>query len=447
MFISIVRCIVYIMYLCILACVVSCSSEVYTYSEFEAGESFTDSRIRVLQIDTLTVRTSTMKFDSLATSEAIRMLVGKYTDPVFGSVTATSFAQVIPSTYTIDVEAEYDSIVLYLKMDSYYYNDTLQTNTIHVREVSENLKPTNGDYFYNTSKVGFGSEDIGSLTYRPRPFAKDSLAIKLSDSIGIALFESLQDKKVVNLDEFKNLFKGIALIPGEADNGSIIGFSKASQATYIRLYHSISESDERVQSSLDLQINTGETPIPFFNGIHTVNPIEPLQTLNSREDNLFSADAGNLAFIQSGVGIAMKLQFPHLKSLYDINGSGTILDAVLKIKPAASSYDQSLKLRDSLSIYVVDKNNALTEQLNVDGIASIIAVLNTDDQEFNNIYYEVYLGTYLDKLLTTSVDADEGLILFPEDYSSAVDRFILQGNSINTYETILELTYAIYNEN
>lgn len=425
----------------------SCSDDSLNSSDFEAGESFTNSNIRVYEIDTVTVSTSTMKFDSLATSSATRMLIGKYNDPVFGKVKASSYAQLLPSSYTIDTDSEFDSIVLYLKPDTYYYNDTLLTNNIKIRRITEDLKPDNGeDYFYNTSTVSYEPEDLGSISYTPRPITADSLEIKLSDAFGIEIFENLQDKIIVNDDEFSHLYKGLAFIPDENDDGSIIGFSYDTSSSYVRLYHSIPESDERVQSYTDLQINTSDSPTPFFLSITSEDPIEPLQTLTDKEINLESEDSDNLSFIQSGVGIAMKISFPYIKRLNDIDGSGTILDAVLKIKPAELSYNDNLMLSSSLSVFKVDQNNSLTEQLTVDGSTGVVATLNTDDEEFNEIYYEIPLSSYIDEIITASPDSNESLILFPDDYISEVNRFILQGNSDNSFETVLEITYAIYDD-
>lgn len=425
----------------------SCTDDNLNSSDFEAGEAFTNSNIRVYEIDTVTVSTSTMKFDSLATSSATRMLIGQYNDPVFGTVKASSYAQVLPTSYTIDSDSEYDSIVLYLKPDSYYYNDTLLTNNIKIRRITEDLKPDNGEtYFYNTSTIAYDSTNLGDISFTPRPITADSLEIKLSDSLGTEIFENLQDKLIVNDDEFKNFLKGIAFIPDDNDDGSIIGYSYDTASTYIRLYHSIPESDERVQSYTDLQINMLDSPTPFFVSITSKDPIEPLQTLTDKEIDLKSEDSYDLSFIQSGVGIAMKISFPHIKRLYDINGSGTVLDAVLKIKPAEQSYDDNLMLNSTLSVFKVDQNNSLTEQLTIDGATAVTATLNTDNQEFNEIYYEIPLSTYIEEILTESPETNESLILFPYDYISEVNRFILQGNSQDSFETVLEITYAIYDE-
>tara|TARA_R110002126_G_scaffold4151_1_gene22238 strand:+ start:4127 stop:5425 length:1299 start_codon:yes stop_codon:yes gene_type:complete len=422
--------------------VISCSSEIYNDSEFVAGETFTDSNIRLILVDTLTVSTSTMKFDSITTSESTRILTGKYTDSVFGSITASSYMQFLPETYTIDSEAEFDSIVMVLGYDKYYYNDTLQKNTIHIKKINENLKPESDDYFYNTSNIGYDEDDLGFLEYYPRPLAGDSITITLVDDFGTDVFSRLQEKNIVNSDEYRDYFKGIGIVPDDTDNGSIIGFSKSSENTYLRLYFSTDTVDESVQEYMDIQINATTSPIPFFNKITADNPIAPLQTLTNSKVNLESADSNNQSFIESGIGIAMRVQFPHINSLYDIPGNGTILDGVLKIKPVAQSYDDYLKLRDTLAVYVVDQNNNLTETLT----STSYAILNRDNQEFNDIYYEIPLAYYLEELQLKDRDIDDALILLPIDYNSSVDRFIMSGNGNGENETILELTYGIYDE-
>lgn len=424
----------------------SCSSENYNNSDFVAGDAFTDSNLRVVLLDTLTVETSTMKFDSIITSGSSRMLVGKYRDSIFGTIKASSYMGMVPSTYSIDSEAVYDSIALYLKYDGYYYNDTLRTNTIHVRQLTKTLKPQEGDDFYNTATAQYSDEDLGTLSYLPRPTATDSLAIRLSDDMGLDMFSKLQEKTITTSDQFKDYFKGITLLPDEGDDGSIIGFSKASGTCFMRLYFSIAEESSQEQDYIDINLDLSSSPVPFFNQILTEDPIAPLQSLVDKEVNLSSSDSDNLSFIQSGVGIATRIQFPHVKSIYDIQGKGTILDAVLKIRPAQGTFDNKLMLRDTLSVYVVDRNNDLTGQLLYAEISPVTGILNRDNGEFNDIYYEISLGSYIEKLLLADTTTDEALILLPDDYNSTVDRFVLNGMDRSNYSVALEVTYAIYDE-
>ncbi|GLU45302.1 hypothetical protein Musp01_29260 [Muricauda sp. NBRC 101325] len=424
----------------------SCTSENYNASDFVAGESFTDSNLRVVLVDTLTINTSTMKFDSIISSEANRILVGKYTDPVFGAVQSSSYFGMLPNEYTIDDEAVYDSIALILVPDNYYYNDTLQTNNIHVKRLTSALTTGEDDYFYNTTKAQYEDQDLGVINYAPRPWTADTLEIKLSDDLGKEFFTNFQEKLITTSDQFKDYFKGVALLPGEDDNGSVIGFSKSTTTCVIRVYYSIEEELERVDDYLEIALDQTSSPIPFFNQIKAENPSENLQNLVNQELNLSSSESDDLSFIQSGVGIATRIQFPYLKSMYDLNGQGTILDATLKIRPALNSYDDNLILRDTLAVFIVDQNNDLTSQLLIQDSAPVYGILNRDNEEFNDIYYEFSIGGYLDELLTTELETDDALILLPDSYISTVDRFILNGMDNSEYSALLELTYAIYDD-
>ena len=430
--------------LALLTLVVSCSDDTINDSDFVAGGTFTNSNIRVVQIDTMNVETYTMKFDSLVTSQAARMLIGKYLDPVFGAVKSASYVELLPNSYSIDSEAEYDSIGFFLTYDAYYYNDTLKSNTIHIKELSELLEPADGSNFYNTSKVAYSEEDLGSITYTPRPLGTDSLFIKLSDTLGLGIFDQLQQKDITNTEEFKDYFHGLTFQPGEDDDGSIVGFDFSTSV--MRMYYSIPGADSRTQFTANFAINTASSPIPFFNQMSVVETNEYLTTITDSEVVPNTSVTGNQSFVQSGIGYTTKIELTNLKTLFDIPGQGTLLNAVLKIKPVAGSYSDELTLRDNLSVYIVDQNNDLSEQLVGTDNAAIQATLNLDGQEFNDIYYEIPLTTYIEGILTTERDADYAIVLLPEDYNSTVDRFVLMGTEGSDQGVKLELTYAIYDE-
>ena len=420
----------------------SCSSDTLNGSDFEAGDTFTDSDIRVIQLDTMTVDFSTMKFDSIDTSQSARMLVGKYNDPVFGTVKTASFMELVPSSYSIDTNAEYDSITFLLRPDGYFYNDTLQTSTLLIKQVNESLEPADGINFYNTSVINYDQENLGSLTYTPRPLSTDSLEIKINDTFGQALFDNLQQQNISTYDEFKNYFHGITVQPDENNNASIQGFSLASN---MRLYYSIAGENERIQYYTDFSLNIASSPSPFFNQISAEEPNTYLTALTDQETNLYSFETEYQSFIQSGIGIATRIEFPHIKSVFNIQGQGTLLDASLKIAPTIGSYNDLLMLRDTLSVFIVDQNNELSGQLYATDGSAALAILNRNDQEFNDIYYELPLSGYLEGLLSVDLESSDALILLPSNYNSTVDRFVLN-TDINTTGTTLELTYAIYDE-
>ncbi|ADV50748.1 hypothetical protein Celal_3484 [Cellulophaga algicola DSM 14237] len=423
----------------------SCSDDTND-SDFLAGDLFTDSNIRVVLIDTLTVNISTIKFDSIITSAAERILIGQYTDPVFGKVRSANYSGFLPNSYYIDTEAEYDSIVLFAKYDTYYYNDTTKTNTIKIKRLSDNFDPDENNVFYNNSTVAYDDIDLGIISYIPRPQSSDSLEIKLTDDLGLEFFNQFQNKIVTDNAEFTNEFKGLALLPDTEDDGSVIGFSKSSSDFYMRLYYSTAGEIERTQSYTDIILNTSDSPNPFFNNISATDPINYLQTLTNGEVSLSSDDSDDESFIQSGTGIATKIELPYLKTVNNVGGQGTLLKAVLKIKPVAGSYSDYLMLREYLSVYLVDKNNDITSQLYNTDASVVSAILNTYNQEYNDVYFEIDLTAYIEGILSTDLNSEESLLLIPENYTATVDRFILNGTLNSSTKTKLELTYAVYDE-
>ena len=57
------------------------------------GEDWIQVDTKVYFIDSMTVNASTFKFDSIAVSNSSRLLVGAYTDDVFGKTKAKSYLQ------------------------------------------------------------------------------------------------------------------------------------------------------------------------------------------------------------------------------------------------------------------------------------------------------------------------------------------------------------------
>ncbi|MBU2997281.1 DUF4270 domain-containing protein [Cellulophaga baltica] len=428
----------------LLTLIISCSDSTIYDTDFVAGEFFTNSSTNVVVVDTNTIYMSTIKFDSIITSSPDRMLVGKYTDPVFGEVKAANYMGFIPSSYEIDDDARFDSIIMFLDYDEYYYNDTTLTNTIHIRKLTENFDPDDDDYFYNTSTVKSEEDEVGFAVFSPRPFSTDSLEIRLNDDFGLEFFEKFQEDEISTYDEFAAFFKGLTFQPDDDDNGAVIGFTTES---IFRLYYSISDEDDFDDYYIDFSLNTVESPNPLFNQISSVNAIEDLQTLTDVEVELDESDSNNQTYMQSGVGIATKLSFPFIETINNVGGLGTILEATLKIYPVIGSYSDELELPESLLIYTVDKNNDISgTPTYFDGSTSITATLNTDEEEFGDIYYEVTITSFIEEILTNGSTLDEELIFFPSDYTTTVDRTILNGITKTNYTTTLELTYAVYDD-
>ncbi|XLS29529.1 DUF4270 family protein [Flavobacteriaceae bacterium M23B6Z8] len=419
----------------------SCSSERDEIPVLEVGSDFTDSNIRVITIDTFKVELSTFKFDSLNTSSSNRLLVGQYLDDFFGQIRASNYFELTANSYTISEDAELDSVGLILGYDNYFYNDTIPSSRLNVHLLKEEVNPED-EIFYNVNTLEYEQNPIAVLDYQPEPRDDDSLYIALPFEFGNMIFKGIQDNDINDDDDLREALKGISLQPGENDNSSIIGFSRNAGQTYLRFFFK-EKNEEEEEKTFDLFIKS-DGPRAFNNLRSDVSNL-PLDTLIDQEINLLSSKTNNQSFIQAGIGYATRIQFPTLKDIYDIPGTGTVLSAVLQIKPPRSSYSDLQPIRDSLNVNIVDQNNRITEQV-TNGGGAVYGRINDKNSEFNEVIYEIPVGIYVDRKLLEPFTIDDALILYQENYNSTVDRIILNDSQNSDFNAKLIIKYAIYDE-
>ncbi len=428
-----------------LTLVASCGSDDVNDSEFIAGEEFTDNQIRVLKTEDLIVDTSTIKLDSVVTNFAQSMLVGKVNDDFFGDTYTSTFFEISPDTYNIPNDAEFQSATLKLAHQGYFFKDTTSANIINIRaltqkiEKSSVLNDTTTYYTYNnTDDIEAELEILGTHTYEPTPLTRDTLEISLANELFMEMFDKIKTDEVTNLTDFKASFNGLTITPGESSN-AVIGYGLTN--SYVEIaYTEADGTDKTLRLSIDLfrlAPDSETAPIPFFNRIVAENQNTLLTQLTSQKESVLpSSDADHKSFIQAGIGITTLIKFPNLQSLNDIEGTGTILNAVLRLHPVDGTYDNITDLPATLDVIVVNQDNDLVI---VAGVAPIQAVLNETDK-----VYEVPLGNYINSLFLADEDNDQGIVLLPSNNNSTVNSVQLHGGQSAVNKTTLELTYAIY---
>lgn len=416
-------------------CFTSCSEDSSTYA---VGDEWINRNTKVLFFDTLTVASSSFKFDSISVSATPRLLIGAYRDPEFGLVKSKVFTQLSSTVFTIGSEAVYDSIAIILKYDGYVYNDTLQQQQFRVHIVTEEIKPDE-NYYYNTTTFKYFNETIGTRSFIPRPVQQDSLHIKLDDSFGKELFDHLQQKNITNSSEFLQKYRGL-LIDADDSNTAILGFSPQS---LLRIYYTIPNETDDLEGTLDMQFNTNNS----FHNISSNFSNTLFDALEDQTTYLPSFSTNNQTYIQAGTGIATRIDFPYLESLNNIEGTGTLLEAYLKISLKKPLSESGLKTPDSLQFYIINQRaEILSEVYNYDG-STVLGYITQQDKEFNILTYTVPLKYYID---TKAADYNGGnwyLVMFSQQFNSSLDRYIFfSEESPADYKMKLELTYALYDE-
>ncbi|WP_405208669.1 DUF4270 family protein [Aquimarina sp. LLG6339-5] len=427
-----------------LLCIISCSDREEDIPTLEVGQDFTDSNVRIISIDTFTVELSTFKFDSINTSSSSRLLLGQYEDDFFGVVTASNYFELTAFDYTLPDDAELDSIALILGYDRYFYSDTTRVAQVKVHTLMDEVKPED-DVFYNTSVLPFDPIPVTTRDYLPEPFDEDSLHISIPTTFGLNLFEMIREGDINDDEELRSNFKGFTLQPGEDNNASILGFSKNPESTYLRFFYSIPGEFGDEEETFDLFINASPLEPNSYNNIKSNVTGTFLEPLVDQEINLLSKDSENRSYIQAGGGYATRIQFPSIRKIFDIPGTGTILNANLQIKPPPQAFNNLLPIRDSLFVDIADQNNDLVDRL-FNGRGSVFAIINEENAEFNEVIYEIPIGFYLEQELEEAPIIDNALVLFSQSFNQTVDRIVLEGESSTDFRARLILTYAIYDE-
>lgn len=430
---------------------IGCAMDPSDIPTLEVGQEFTDSDINILVIDTLDLELKTIKFDSINTSESNRLLFGRYNDELLGQVEATSFLELTApggdsqnGTLNLDSESSLDSVVLVLGYDQYFLNDTTSQLQMNVHLLNEKVGKKN--VYYNTSLLDFNATPLTQYLFIPKPLGKDSLQIRLPDSFAQPLFDQIIENQINDNDDLLEYFPGLVLQASPVDSGgSVIGFSRDQEETYIRIYYSIPDEFDDDEDFLDLTISAISENATAFHRVSLNPDREEWAGILDQEDEIQSIDTDDLTVIQAGTGYATKVVIPNITSLNELRGTGTILSAILQIKPLVGSINKFHPLRDTLNIAIVDVNNEIIEEIRT-GFGLVEGVIKGEEEEFESITYEIPIGVFLDQKLSEQPRTENGLILFNENYNSTVNRLILQGEQNEDFRAKIILTYAIYAE-
>lgn len=438
----------YILFLLLFISLFSACQTDNAEGKFVVGSDYLSINNKVLLIDTLTVNVSTINMDSLITSNKSRILIGNYTDPILGKVTSESYLKLTPDSYYIGssdsdtqtVKYVFDSIAMILKYDRYYYGDTTKTQTINIHQLTQKVKPNTDDTnFYNKSSLTYESKSIGTKTFYPKPIGNDSINIAMDASFGKNLFNKLYNNEITDANEFDDLFKGVVIKPSTTNSSNMIGFNTSS---VLRLYYKKANSDSKNSLTKDFALTDLTKQ---FNNISLDRTGTIIQNMPDSKSKLSSELTDNNAFIQSGTGLACRIDFPFINQLKYISEKGIIVDAELIIKPNKKSITSLFPLKDSLQVYECDNLNRISRVLtNSDG-SQKLALLNTTPDEFNeNIGYKVNIGSFLHQEMLKTTGAKSTLILAFPNISKGVNRIVL-GNQKNAENKLkLKIYYISY---
>ena len=419
-----------------------------------------ESDFNVGFLGTVTVRTSTVMLDSLPSSGTGKLLVGQYADPKLGVTESQIFMQMSNGTGWAQPSntATFDSMVLILPYSGYYYGDTTATTELHVYQASETFTTyplplfwqyearhpyftSPSGYFFNSSHVAYATE-IGSVSFNPHPLGKDSIHIKLPDDLGKAWLA--ESKKTINyfqsLSTFLDHFKGITI--KATSGGSIVGINGAN--VKIRIYYKDLISELITQLKYEMSYTASDFA---FNRITADRTGTLLQDLSLSKRIIDSKDTDGEVYIQSGLGVLTKIEFPHIEQVMNIDGMLAVNNATLTIEPIKKTFPVTTRLPQTLVMFQTDKSNQPLAPLLVDySSTEQSANIGFDDEFGTNSGYTFQITQFIQLLLDNPQARANGSALLLStplsDFLSTVNRATMGGGNHPDYRMRLNIYYT-----
>lgn len=417
----------------------SCYDEDNTY-----GKEWVDSAFRNITTDTSTVVASATRIDSLETSGKNVVLLGRYTHPLWGNLTATSYLPYARPSYGTEAEetVTLDSLVLRLAYNGRFVGDTSQIQSFTVHRLTEKVTAGNSGYLYNYSAFAYEPDPLVRFRFKPKPRSLDTLDIRLPDELGQDLLTRFHSRdESVSSDRFEDYFKGLALVPDTENSHSILTFPVAdSLASLILHYHVEDELIERRELMFTPNTTTQ------FNAIRHDPTGTALESYTAKSVDIPSADLGNRGFLFGGIGWYTRLEFPYLNNLMQQGKQVQIESALLKIYPEPGSYSDLNALPDSIYLYIADENNVVTEAV-TDYLGEEVqtGILVKDETFDENTYYYFDVTQFMSEELGAfgRYKHHLQLVLNEDDYTSTL-RNLTFSDQNGRSPLVLQLIYKIY---
>jgi len=427
----------------VLLAIFSCNDQ---NTSFDIGSKYIDVRTTLRYVDSLMIKSYTVKLDSIRTSgltEGGSIMAGFYHDPAIGDISSEGYFRIgLPASRAIPTGAEYDSIQLILIDNNYAVGDTLSAITLNVHRLNQILKPNEDGYLYNTSSFGYNPELLGTKTFLPRPNRDDTVKIDLDDALGDELFNLVKQKddRVSNLDNFFSYFRGLVLTHNESGN-AILGFSTDGTLPAIRLYYHYFDFSV-VNRFLDFSIyNASELQ---FNHFVVQNPL--IELPQKQSSKLSSGLADNLTFVQGGTGIVTRFEIPYLRSLRELYTNIQVLRAELILEPARNTY-KTIKLPEKVSLYTSDGLNRFGSPIRVTSTGNVLIGSLVIDEVFQEeTSYTFDITDFISSKLFEQTDEIPALLLSitPDDLYNKPERLVLGSQTNSRNKIKLKIYYMNY---
>lgn len=410
----------------------------------EYGNNLVSSVFRNISTDTSTVTVTTLLIDSLETSGKSIAMLGEYTHPIWGKITASSYISYNCPSYSTDIDETVvlDSLILSFRYQGYYIGDTLQPIGFSVHKLTEKIRLNDNDYLYNSSSFAYEPEALANHTFLPRPNSDERVEVRLPDEMGqdfLTRFHKRDDQ--MTSEYFEDYFKGLVVIPDGTGSQSLVALQVAdTSATLVLHYHIIDEKEN--EQELTFAPNTTTQ----FNHIDHDRSGTAMEAYPVGQKEIPSTGLDNRGVLFGGLGWYSRLEFPYLNNILMQGEKVTIESAYLKIYPEPGTFSATNALPDSIYLYIADENNvitdAVTDYLGEEVQSGTLIKNDTYDEE---TYYYFDITDFMQQELGTFGMYKHNLqLVFPEDVYTTTFRNLTFSDQQGRAPIVLQLIYKVY---
>jgi len=378
--------------------------------------------ITVLSFDSLKIKASIHKEDSLSSLNTSSYFLGSFTDADFGSTDASIYTEFrMPSSDVVFGEnAQADSIVLSFQIEG-FYGDTSSALNISVKEMLEEITSSTTDssgqdssiVIYTDQDFLIDNTTIGSLSYTAASSGATLVNINLTNEFA----QSFLDAETLNFEDntaFQSFFKGLYISCDQfTSQGMLLELDLLDVSSKLTLYYQNSESDSL---SYDFQINSNADKMTRWSHDYSTTNIP----------NLIGEEDLDQAYVQGSVGYRTYLTLPSLESLKDSNY--VIHKAELTIPYVYNENDSVFGIPSKLGLAAVNSQGGLeilSEDQNIQGSSYFDGNSNTLDQT-----YTFNIARYVHKVIEQGYT--NRLAIYVPSSVISPERVLISNDAVNS---------------
>jgi hypothetical protein len=397
--------------------------------------------IGVFVQDTFTLRTYTIREDSLATQLPPRFTLGEISDPVFGSAAVAIGYHVRLTTENINLgeNLQGDSLVLSFAIES-FYGDTLDPMIIKVWELDEFIE--RDSVFYSNRRPMLKPTPLASFQYTPRPSVpatvnepqvdgSDSvfnyaqvLRVPLNGDLMNRLLAASNTADLQNNTNFVQFFKGVFVTMERASGGTgnVLNLVSISARNGLFLYYKSGQQRRR----FDMVITNESARFNSFSFDFQGAPVAAV--LGDTSSNIEET------YVQAGGSVKTVVEMPYLRNLIS-NGMVAINKAEIHFEVVPGTEQKPFSPPGRLLLLLADSLGKNAPRLIIDFNEAYY------DGRFKDGKYKFTISRHIQQLLMNQ-ERDFGLVLIPDNTITSLNRTVLGSSNHPLHRPKMVITFT-----